>query len=678
MTALSRTRAPYICLLLVALFLWGPFFLLGPYSYFTMGDNGDFVVPVNIALSRHMSLGEYWLPFIMGGIDRLAHGSTTPFDHLTFYLFPPWIAYQLNVAIQVGMIGLFSVKLMRERFGVSADVAAVVALLLGWRYVHGHTFQVIWALVPAVLWATYRLADTKSWHARIGGAVLMGVVFGLTANPVTFVNSIVVFILIWFLLIETKINLRIIVTVFLFLLTTTLCLAPDIIAIALASADSQRGAIQTPENLATLLRLVNSPIEVAAIAVIVFALIKRGGDRLCLARIGAGGIVLVAGYVLAVVLKTNFPEQTSFLQGARMSRVQLPVDYFLYIGAGYALAMIKPSDGRTPGTFRDLVKRNIVYVFVALLFVSSFTDQYLRVQRWVVDGNYVANYRIETFEQLVSARLSSDEPFRIATHEIAASLPAAYGLEAASGYATQFPERYRQFWIAMLDDGELLGRYNIVEIVCPQRARERDPIQGCFNVDMLGLLNVRYLVSRRLFEDSRLEIVKAPQTMWSTLDQREKIESNLRANFVGRSNYFVYRVESELPRAFVVGDLRVFEDRKGVRSALRSATKQDIRSHVFVAAEDLPADRVVAGSSAEASANYRVIRNGHYEVRVATKRAAILVVSHTYSRYVKAFVDGEEAEVFPAYDTLWGVFVGAGEHRVEFKYQPPYDLRRGP
>lgn len=63
---------------------------------------------------------------------------------------------------------------------------------------------------------------------------------------------------------------------------------------------------------------------------------------------------------------------------------------------------------------------------------------------------------------------------------------------------------------------------------------------------------------------------------------------------------------------------------------------------------------------------------------MATKRAAILIVSNTYSHYVKAFVDGEDAKVFTAYDTLWGEFVGAGAHRVEFKYQPAYDLRRGP
>ena len=77
----EKLRSPLTYLGVIIIWLWAPFFILGPYSFFTMGDSGDFVVPVNIALGRFMALGDYWFPFLLSGIDRLGHGSSTPFDH---------------------------------------------------------------------------------------------------------------------------------------------------------------------------------------------------------------------------------------------------------------------------------------------------------------------------------------------------------------------------------------------------------------------------------------------------------------------------------------------------------------------------------------------------------------------------------------------------------------------
>ena len=61
-------------------------------------------------------------------------------------------------------------------------------------------------------------------------------------------------------------------------------------------------------------------------------------------------------------------------------------------------------------------------------------------------------------------------------------------------------------------------------------------------------------------------------------------------------------------------------------------------------------------------------------LRVAAKGRTALVVSNTFSPFWRCTVDGIETRILPAYGTFWGVPIGPGEHRVEFRYDPPYRL----
>ena len=51
---------------------------------------------------------------------------------------------------------------------------------------------------------------------------------------------------------------------------------------------------------------------------------------------------------------------------------------------------------------------------------------------------------------------------------------------------------------------------------------------------------------------------------------------------------------------------------------------------------------------------------------------SVLVVTNSYSPYWNAYVDGVETAVFPTYHTFWGIEVDLGDHRVEWRYEPPY------
>lgn len=57
-------------------------------------------------------------------------------------------------------------------------------------------------------------------------------------------------------------------------------------------------------------------------------------------------------------------------------------------------------------------------------------------------------------------------------------------------------------------------------------------------------------------------------------------------------------------------------------------------------------------------------------VRAATSQNALLVLGEKYYKWWRAWVDGKEQEIHPVDHILRGVYLGPGEHRVEFVFDP--------
>ena len=55
---------------------------------------------------------------------------------------------------------------------------------------------------------------------------------------------------------------------------------------------------------------------------------------------------------------------------------------------------------------------------------------------------------------------------------------------------------------------------------------------------------------------------------------------------------------------------------------------------------------------------------------VNAPRRSLLILSDTYYPGWKAFVDGKETQIYQTDLALRGVVVEAGNHKVEFRYQP--------
>ncbi|MFQ5616863.1 MAG: YfhO family protein [Anaerolineales bacterium] len=177
---------------------------------------------------------------------------------------------------------------------------------------------------------------------------------------------------------------------------------------------------------------------------------------------------------------------------------------------------------------------------------------------------------------------------------------------------------------------------------------------------LLGLLNVRYVLTSIPYDDPDLRLVA-----------RFGDEGD-------RPRSWVYENQRWLPRAFVVFHAQTLPNQAAVLDAL---SKVDL-ARTAVLAESLPdpfAEPSPPGSlppvTAEVvarSANSLTIRTHltHLTGRAQITRPGLLVVSQTWMPGWQAWVDGQPAHVIRVDYALQGVVLPPGEHEVVLRYQP--------
>lgn len=168
---------------------------------------------------------------------------------------------------------------------------------------------------------------------------------------------------------------------------------------------------------------------------------------------------------------------------------------------------------------------------------------------------------------------------------------------------------------------------------------------------MLDLLDVQYIIVDRRLPEDRADLV-ALRARRSEVYRDDRV--------------VIYERTEDLPHAWIVYDVR----RVGRSEALEPlATGQFdpyrtalVEGPVNLAGGDRPANA--------ASARVTTYEADSMTVEIATDSAGLLVVSEVYAEGWNAYIAGQQLHVLPTDHALRGVAVPAGEHVVEFRYEP--------
>jgi hypothetical protein len=401
-------------------------------------------------------------------------------------------------------------------------------------------------------------------------------------------------------------------------------------------------------------------------------------------------VVVIAVNIPFVMAKYAMLDQLPAIRGVRPDRLLQFAPFFVVVLAGMGLneLMKLRTTVRTP-QFWPLRARPIrvgqaaFVIGLGAVAVLNLIDKADHAVQWVRDGSYERNFGSPVLEEFAEEHPAGTNPFRVGSYQMHGAIAAGYGLETVDGKLTIVPNRYREFW------GLVIARYlekdqrkhelfwgtssGSVLSLFDETPSAQVIFADNYNLEMLSLAGARYLFSRDQIVDQRLVPIHEPPAPWNSMGRREKIRTAIRENFTGRELLYIYKNESALPRAFVVGEVTVFEGKEALLEALASADISTLRSMAFFNVDDIEGVTLnlsVGGGNAA----IRRYDSDVLEVDVSSEGAALLVITNSFAKFWKCYVDDRETKILPAYHAFWGIPIPAGARTVKCTYSPPYRL----
>ena len=696
--------------------------------------------------ARNLSL---WAPFVAGGIDRLAFwGNANPFgpEYLLFSTLPVWIANGLHRFLQYFVAIYFASRVADEQLGLKGAWSGAAGLMHG-----AFSYYTVGALftlpgVPVLLWLLQRALGQNGGYAKAAG---VGLLFSFATTFTFGVPYLLTFAVLWLTLV-LRVNWRIAAGPFaVFALVLMVATSPQLLAIAVNGATSHRAGWDLEQIDASLDGLFYRQLQfdlfgqsrvLTALTMNLPGLAFAAGLALAWvswrrdqgARAAAAHFLPVAAIFFLIsqkwawlLLQQAVVQVAPFARGVYMGRFfQIPAPFVIAMGITLVLQMAWLLAAQSLRLRQALVAGCGALLGFMLVAPKVHLFYDLGVHDW---GE--ANYEVRALDEL------RERPglFRVAS--VLPLQPAyayAQGLETADGWANVYPAVYRDLWLRVLaplfaelpsqrkifgaDSGRAEDNFIFLgaDLVHPsvgllpgedvRRAlREGFDMDRRFNLDLLRMLNVRYLLSAYPLRGSGLKLVHAaePWPTWAEYRDRntglvmgekrppemtlpkgrrwlqpfwDYYQFNLRK--LRGKDVFIYEIAGSLDRFRLVRAIAVEPDGKAVLDRLGAMHVDELRGTAVLESADAGAlgeqNNLASGRIALLAYTPDLI-----ELSVSADGPAFMVMASTWSPYWVAEVDGAAAHLIRTNHAQFGLALGAGTHRVRLRYRPPYALFGG-
>jgi hypothetical protein len=701
-------------------------------------------IPAYLALDTNDRNFSLWSPFVAGGIDRLAFwGNADPvsIELLLFKLLPVWLANGLHRFLQYFVAVFFAARVGKEELGLDWRWSAFLGLL------HGcFAYQTTGALltiagVPLLVWLLHRItAPDRSWII----AVVAGVLFSLCTTFTFSDPYLLLFAGMWLVIVGRQYSAHAGRQFVLFSVALLLADCPQLFAIAANGPTSHRAGWPIEQigwsidglfyrqlqfdifsqsklldfitqNIPPLTFLIGLPLALLGL--------RRGEARteFVFLRIFTIWAVLSQKW-LWITLQTGVAFVLPFVNGVYMGRFfQIPAAFLIACGLSLVALMIWQR--------LNLAALRIAAASVGIGF-AAFMIAWPKVHLFYplgVDGWGERNYQIATLDKI---RAQESEPFRVAS--VLPLQPAyayAQGLETVDGWANLYPAFYRDLWYRALTPlfaevpytrqifGVDVGRpednfiFLGADLIQPgvgllagedvnEALKSGFDVNRRFNLDVLRLLNVKYLLSEYPLKSNGIHLVHAPAMLPDFPISRSRntglvqgarrqtvpdarlgalgpavqplldIRAAWRRDLQGK-DIFIYGLDRALPRFRLVSSVVTEPTDVAVLDRL---SKPGVDEAVINVADAGP----LGGNLKFVSGTVSIVRYTSDEILldVDHRGAGFLVIGNTWSPYWSVEIDGNPAKLIRANNAQYGLPIGESARRIRLYYNPPYSFVR--
>jgi hypothetical protein len=238
--------------------------------------------------------------------------------------------------------------------------------------------------------------------------------------------------------------------------------------------------------------------------------------------------------------------------------------------------------------------------------------------------------------QAISYLKSQPHPFRVMSVDDRLAAPntfAYFGIESVSGYDPVYAGRYEKFIAAMeRNKPDIAGPYGFNRIISPKKV----------NSPLFRILNPKYILSLDEIQDNRFtQVFTEGQTrIYENIDVLQRV-------------YFI-------------------------REVISANTEQEVMDKLYSRDFNAVTQAVVEGAngyvaSPQTSGEFVTMKsygNDAMNLSVNSGEKRFVFIGNIYDKGWNAYIDGVPAKIYITDFTYMGIFVSAGTHNIELKYQP--------
>lgn len=670
---------PLTVLNLLFLLLIIEYIALGKYSYLQIHDLADDNLPRYIALWRNFSESglQYWSSDIGAGTDRLTN--LIYYDNLLSLMvsvLPAWLAYQIYIVFTTyaGVIAFYKLNTTYFNYSKEFSVLAAIFIPLIISSINSTGLSAGIQYYPLAIYLVYWV-NTRYESILLRLIFIIGIIY-FTSIIISFALGFIYlapFMVLWLILVGQVKPTTVISVAVAFLIVAGIHYA-NIAAVVDHSLESHRtefSEIATNEGRTYFLYLVVPTLFS------IFLIVKN--------RIADGRLLVILAVFLLITLgdtALNYFWDAVFGRSALASLKISRLGFFSTSLFGIIVLWVVSRVNRD--------EKIVLAIILCINFmIITAALKWVNIAYWIKQGNYVANFETTALKNL---RVSdSHSVFRVAvvhgvTHP---NMLSAYGMESADGYTGLYPKSYKHYWAKVISPFlgrehfaksnflEWGSRFYLFTDETPKGGRyEIVKFRDFFNLNLLSLANVKYIISHQPIIDERLEMVSAGINAMS-LNNIDKLKLRLKENFFGRESLFIYKNLDYFERIYAVNGIKYFDNEQELLTYANNASIAELKSNALMLGKHKKKLSRYDFKRAKASIAVTSYSPGKIDFLVRSSVDALVVLTNSFDKNWKCMSKGKYLDVFDVYGAFFSVVVEKGENSVSCQYRPRWAIGIG-
>ncbi len=672
--------------LLFSLFTVFEYIFLGPFSYVRVGDNLDIFIPRFQSLASNIATHgiTYWDPLFAGGIDRIANDLLNiHLSSMIFNLVPSWLAYGTVLFLSIFIGSYFTFRICHKQLELKKAASLLASFIFAQSLILIDIipFMIGLSFVPFSIFYLQEIFNIQE-KIKYLYAILLGILFGFASSVVFTLPFALVAIFLWFVFVKKDYSVKKLLILFLFSFASIIAHLPAVWSMITNTPLSNRVGGYYNANLINYLVTVKELLVQNYLSLLIIALAILGSKFFDIKNryFKRTSILVFLGIFVVQYyrpLSSKFGDYLGPLADFGFDRFSLLVPFFASIAAAIAINSLKGYLVSEKSQKKYLLYSIFVSVFIVLLVFSNLALKTRHAKIWLKSGSYHANTYSPDLDTLKQKTQEEKNPFRVALisneeSDLRTSILNMNGFESIDGDINMTSKRFAEYFnqMAKFKKKPKHSYYFFWQASEQEKEEFMQDSTKFINQNLLSLANVKYLASYLKVSAPGFSKIESPS---ATIDhiRTKGISNRIKENFTGKK-LLIYENKNVLDRFFLVGKVRVFENKDELLNTLSTSTFDTLSQEVYLEEKDLGDLNIE--SLVETKLKPELIKYSPDQIvlKANLENPTILIISNNYHPFWSAYINQEKKEVIPAYHSFMALPLLKGENLIELKYQPPY------